>query len=403
MSSALVLTAPASAVLAGLLPAVFADDPDERLVTDTLLERVDLVAELEALVDGLADLLEHATSASTRRAYESDFAHFAGWAHAHALAELPALPQTVALYVTAQQDTLRPASLLRRLSAIAVRHRGAGYDSPTSHELVRRAVAGLRRKHGARPAAKSALVTAQLAVICTYLQAAAEAPNPAAEVTSGRVAQRQARVAAGRTLRPQRDRALLLIGYAAALRRSELVGLDVGDLVEDGDGLGVFVQRSKTDQEGLGDFVGVAHGHPSDTSSATCPIRAWREWRTAMSAAAGVSPDDLPADSPAFRPVTRHGRLGTPTDPDVNTRLTGQSVALIVKNAVRLLSDPQRFPAANYAGHSLRAGFATQAAAAGVPLDRIMRQTRHASVAIALRYIRQADVWQNNASAALGL
>jgi hypothetical protein len=98
----------------------------------------------------------------------------------------------------------------------------------------------------------------------------------------------------------------------------------------------------------LGDFVGIAHGHPADTCTATCPIRAWREWRTAMAAAVGT--DDLPADSPAFRPITRHGRLGIPTDPDVNSRLTGQSVALIVKNAVALLGDPQRFPTANY-GH----------------------------------------------------
>ena len=121
-----------------------------------------------------------------------------------------------------------------------------------------------------------------------------------------------------------------------------------------------------------------------------------------MATATGT-PDQLPGHSPAFRPVTRHGALGTPTDPDVNARLTGQSIALIVKTSVKLLNDEHRYPATDYAGHSLRAGFATQAAAAGVPLDRIMRQTRHHSVAIALRYIRHADVWANNASAALGL
>ena len=402
MSSALALVAPTASVRDGLLPAVFDDDPDERLVTDTLLERLDIAADLEALVEGLADLLEHASSPRTRRAYESDFTHFAGWAADHGRAELPAAPQTIALYITSQQHDLRPASLLRRLSAIAVRHRGAGYDSPTSHELVRRAVAGLRRKHGARPAAKLALVTAQLAVICARLQAEAEPPPLPADSLPARQDQRRARAAAATALRARRDRALLLVGYAAALRRSELVALDVADLAEDAGGLRVFIQRSKTDQEGLGDFVGIVHGHPADTCSATCPIRAWREWRTAMATAAGTDTDDLPADSPAFRPVTRHGRLGTPTQADVNTRLTGQSVALIVKSAVTLLGD-KRFLAANYAGHSLRAGFATQAAAAGVPLDRIMRQTRHSSVATALRYIRQADVWQNNASASLGL
>src|SRR5262249_38830196 len=144
-------------------------------------------------------------------------------------------------------------------------------------------------------------------------------------------------------------------------------------------------------------------GHPVDTCGPTCPISAWREWRDAMADAAGVGPGELPTDSPAFRPITRHGTLGTPTDADPNARLTGQSVALVVKAAVTQLGDATRFPAARYAGHSLRAGFATQAAAAGVPLDRIMRQTRHHSVAIALRYIREADVWTNNASAALGL
>lgn len=138
-----------------------------------------------------------------------------------------------------------------------------------------------------------------------------------------------------------------------------------------------------------------AHGRP--------PILAWREWRAAMATAARTDVVGVPADSPASRPITRHGRLGTPSEHNLSTRLTGQSVALIVKNTVTLLGDPQRFPAGNDAGHSLRALFARQAAAAGVPLDRIMRQTRHSSVAIALRYIRQADVWQNNDSAALGL
>lgn len=113
------------------------------------------------------------------------------------------------------------------------------------------------------------------------------------------------------------------------------------------------------------------------------------------------STDGLPAASPAFRPITRHSRLGTPTDPDPHTRLTSQSVALLVKQAVALLDDPTRFPPGQYAGHSLRARHPGRSA--GVPLDRIMRQTRHASIAVALRYIREADIWKDNASAVLGL
>jgi integrase len=384
----------------GLLPALLDDDPDELLVTDTLLDRVDLAVELAGLVDGLAELLEHATAAATRRAYESDLAHFTGWAARYGLTAVPAEPQTVALYLAAHENSLRPATLVRRLSAIAVAHRTAGRPTPTGHELVRRAVAAVRRKYGTRPSAKAALVTAQLGVICTRLHAVTLPSAGRDELPARRRAQ-HARVAAATTLRARRDRALLLVGYAAALRRSELVGLDVGDLREDAAGLVVFVARSKTDQEGLGDFVGIAHGHPPDTCTATCPIRAWREWQVALTTAAG---GELPENSPAFRPITRHGRLGTPTDGgDRHARLTGQSVALIVKQAVALLEDPNRFPPARYAGHSLRAGFATQAAAAGVPLDRIMRQTRHSSVAVALRYLREGDLWRNNPSAALGL
>ncbi len=397
-----------------LLPAVLDDDPGEAPVTDALLEAVDLDVELAQLVEDLADLLEAATAAATRRAYAADWADFTDWAARYRLEVLPAEPRTVALYVTAHQDRLRPATLLRRLSAIAVAHRSGGHPSPAGHELVRRAVVGLRRKHGARPAGKSALVTAPLAVICTRLHARLGAvedlrrriadlhdqPGAAAERRRVTASLRAARAAA---LRARRDRALLLLGYAAALRRSELVGLDAGDLVETEQGLQVFIARSKTDQTGLGDFVGVAHGHPTDSCAATCPIRAWTEWRDALHTELTNLGEALHPDAPAFRPITRHGTIGTPGCLDPHARLTGQSVALIVKDAVALLADPERYPPARYAGHSLRAGFATQAAAAGVPLDRIMRQTRHTSVAVALRYIRPGQIWQDNPSAALGL
>ena len=128
-----------------LLPAVLDDDPDEAAVTDALLDTVDLAGDLQPLVEALADLLEHATSPGTRRAYATDWAEFTDWTGRHRLLALPAEPRTVALYVTAQQDRLRPATLLRRLSAMAVAHRTEGRPSPAGHELVRRAVAGLRR------------------------------------------------------------------------------------------------------------------------------------------------------------------------------------------------------------------------------------------------------------------
>ena len=397
-----------------LVPALLDDDPDEAAVTDALLDTVDLPVELGALVEQLADLLEHATSAGTRRAYAADWADFTNWAGRHRLVALPAEPRTVALYVTAHQDRLRPATLLRRLSAIAVAHRGAAQPSPTGSELVRRAVAGLRRKHGARPAGKTALVTAPLSAICARLHAleinAAQLAAAAAALqqTAGASEQRRRlnkrlRAAQATALRARRDRALLLLGYAAALRRSELVALDIADLVETEHGLQIFIARSKTDQTGLGEFVGVAHGHPPDSCTITCPVRAWACWRDALARELDQLGEPLHPLAPAFRPLTRHGQLGAPGRLDAHSRLTGQSVALIVKAAIALLDDPLAHPPERYAGHSRRAGFATQAAAAGVPLDRIMRQTRHTSVAVALRYIRPGQIWHDNPSAALGL
>ena len=223
-------------------------------------------------------------------------------------------------------------------------------------------------------------------------------PGAAAERrrTAGRL--RAARAAA---LRARRDRALLLVGYAAALRRSELVAPDLADLAETEHGLQVFIARSKTDQAALGDFVGIVHGRPANTCTITCPVRAWTDWRDALSAELVALGEQLHPNAPAFRPLTRHGALGTPAQLDPHARLTGQSVALVVKAAVALLADPARHPPEHYAGHILRAGFATQAA--GVPLDRTMRQTRRSSVAAALRCIRPGQIWHDNPSAALGL
>jgi len=350
-----------------LLPALAEDDPDEAAVTNALLDTVDLPVELDELVEQLADLLEHATSAGTRRAYAADWADFTDWAGRHRLVALPAEPRTVALYVTAQQSRLRPATLLRRRSAIAVVHRGAGQPSPTGSELVRRAVAGLRRKHGARPAGKTALVTAPLSAICVRLHALENdagqlaAAAAALQQTAGASQQRRhldqrLRAAQATALRGRRDRALLLLGYAAALRRSELVALDVADLVETEHGLQVFVARSKTDQTGLGEFVGVAHGHPPDSCTITCPVRAWAGWRNALAGELEVLGEPLHPLAPAFRPLTRHGQLGAPGRPDAHGRLTGQSVALIVKAAVALLADPLAHPPERYAGHSLAPG-----------------------------------------------
>ena len=175
-----------------------------------------------------------------------------------------------------------------------------------------------------------------------------------------------------------RDRALLLVGFAGGFRRSELAALDVEDVVPTDDGLVVNLRRSKTDPEGRGRDVGIPYG----SSPATCPVRALTAWTTA----AGIS------DGALFRRVNRHGRVGV-------TRLHSDSVGIIVKRASQAAGlDPAR-----YAGHSLRAGLATQAYLNGAGELAIMRQTGHRSLEMVRRYIRDGSLFRENPAAKLGL
>jgi len=175
-----------------------------------------------------------------------------------------------------------------------------------------------------------------------------------------------------------RDRALLLVGFAGAFRRSELVGLDVSDLAFNTAGLIVNIRRSKTDQEWQGRRVGIPYG----STPATCPVRALEAWLAALGADEG----------PLFRAINRHGQLA-------GRRLTAQSVALVIKR----LAAQAGMEADDLAGHSLRAGLATAAAAAGVPERAIMAQTGHRSLATLRKYIREGSLFLENAAAQVGL
>ena len=182
----------------------------------------------------------------------------------------------------------------------------------------------------------------------------------------------------GEDLQGIRDSALLLVGFAGALRRSELVGLDVADVIPADGGTILTLRRSKTDQEGAGRQVGIPYGSHRET----CPVRSLHRWLEIAELEEG----------PIFRPIDRHGSVGS-------TRLSDRSVALIVQRAAKKAGlDPGLF-----AGHSLRAGLATAAAAAGVSEHDIARTTGHKSVAVLRRYVRTATVFERNAAASVGL
>ena len=180
------------------------------------------------------------------------------------------------------------------------------------------------------------------------------------------------------TLLGRRDACLLLLGFSSAMRRSELVALDVADVNHTNDGLIVTVTRSKTDQEGEGRQIGIPYG----SNPTTCPVRTSRAWLDVS----GIE------DGPLFRPIDRHGKLG-------KERLSNRAVAMIVKRTAQAAGlDPKVV-----AGHSLRSGMATSAARAGATEAEIMNQTVHKSLPVLRRYIRRGSLFNDNAAAKLGL
>jgi integrase len=294
-----------------------------------------------------------ARAGSTLRAYEHDWKEFRGWCERNRLVPLPASPQAVILYSTDLVKNERRSlnTLSRRLAAISQMHQQAGFESPTRVWAVKQFLNGLRREVGVAPTRKRPVLVSDLREMLNTL------PNSPLGA---------------------RDRALLLLGFAGGFRRSELVALDTEGFEETSEGLVVTIARSKTDQEGEGRRVGIPRG----AEQSTCPVWAIGEWR----AVAGIT------SGPLFRVVNRHGQV-------LEKRLSAEAIGIVVKRHVEKLGyDPARF-----GGHSLRAGFATSAAAAGKSERAIMNQTGHRSVATVRRYIRDGNLFRENAAEGLGL
>jgi site-specific recombinase XerD len=288
---------------------------------------------------------------STLRGYQSDWRHFCTWCESHGLCPLPAAPDSVAAYIAECAGRLKVGSIQRRLNAIAEAHKAVGLESPTHAPIVANTMKGIRRTKGTAAVQKSAALTADIRAMLDSSDAG----------TIG-----------------ARDRALILLGFAGAFRRSELIGLDAEDCVFGKDGFTITLRRSKTDQQGAGRKIGIPYG----SNPETCPVRAVQAWLEL----AGVSV------GPLFRSINRHGRVQT-------KRLSSIDVARVVKKLV----DRAGLDAAKYAGHSLRAGHATAAAIAGASERSIMNQTGHRSVQMVRRYIRDGSLFRENSAGRLGL
>jgi integrase len=291
----------------------------------------------------VGDYIRESLAPNTRAAYLADLVHFENWG-----GRIPAESETVAAYLAAHADALSIATLNRRLAALAKVHRSHGMANPTSSELVKSVLRGLKRVKGiaqrqAKPLLKEDLIFALDAI--------------------------------GEGLRDLRDRALLLIGFAGGFRRSELVSLSFGDVERVRQGMILTLRRSKTDQNAEGRRIGIplARGR-------WCPVGALELWL----ARSGIMEGAL------LRPIDRHGRMG-------EKPLSAEAVCLVVKERVRRAGlDPY-----GYSGHSLRAGLATSAAQGGVSTRKIRQQTGHASDAMLARYIRDGELFRDNAAGAL--
>jgi integrase len=320
------------------------------LPATVVIARSDLATtapDLEKLGARAADFARSSKSAATLRAYKSDWADFAGWCAAAGVDALPARPEAVGIYLSDRAETLKPATLTRRVAAITAAHRLTGHAFNPRDPAVATVLAGIRRQLGTRPQAKTALLTDDLRRVVKAL------PSTAAGA---------------------RDRAVLLVGFAGAFRRSELSALDVGDVAIGELGALITIRRSKTDQAVTGRSIGIPRGRRG-----TCPVAALGRW-LAVSAI---------GEGPLFRAVDRgHPGQGL-----------SEAIAEIVKRACLCAGlDPRR-----YAGHSLRRGFATSAARGGADLSFIMQVTGHCSADVARRYVAEGRAFDDPASKAVGL
>jgi integrase len=308
---------------------------------------------LASLAGQAREFAAAAKAENTLRAYAADWNDFRDWCMAHQLPALPAPPDTVALYLTDRAGTLKTSSLARRLTTINRAHEAAGHPSPATmrHAVVSEVWKGIRRKKGTAEEGKKPFLTADLRKII------AELPDD---------------------LQGKRDRALLLAGFAGGFRRSELARLRLEDFKETPEGMVAWLRRSKTDQEGQGRPVALPYG----SDPLTCPVRALQSWIQAAAISAG----------PLFRAVDQLGMVSAQA-------LAADSVAWIVKRAVRRAG----MEPAEYSGHSLRSGLATQAAMNGASELAIMKQTGHRSLATVRKYIRDGALFRDNAATKLGL
>jgi len=308
----------------------------------------------ELALDAARRYAKQSRSDSTWRTYESAWRIFESWCQSVSLNALPAEPATVAMFIGAQADTgLATNTLSHRLAAIRLMHLGQGLPSPHNTLVVQEVIRGVRRqnaKAGKRPEKKAAAIDEVIKRLVDQL-----------DVSS---------------LKGKRDRALLLYGFAGALRRSELVGVDMSHIEAHARGHLLTIPLSKGDQEGKGQVIGIL----AQPESPYCPITALQVWMSAARISHGA----------VFRRFYRHDTLS-------EQRLGDRSVAELIKQLIFQLKDP-KLKSEQFSGHSLRRGFLTSAGKSNADLLKMIAQSRHSRVDTVLGYVDDPHRFDNHAA-----
>lgn len=312
------------------------------------------VAELRQLDEEAREAARNAVTGSTKRAYTYDWRCFESWCTGHGVGAMPASARTLRAYIRHMaKGGFKAATIRRALMTIGRAHRHAEHEPATADEKVLATLHGTLREIG-------------------VLQKAARPFSPDDL--------RKAHVKLGSDLHGLRDRALSALCFTGAFRRSEVVSLDVADLDFRADGkLLVTLRRSKTDQLGAGRKVPISRGQHEET----CPVRAVQAWLMA----AGIT------EGPVFRAFSRHGKLTDERSSDQTVYRLAKTLAILAE-----LPDPE-----SYSGHSFRAGFVTTANRCGKSESKIMDVTGHRDRRTLQRYIRDTELFKNNASDDIGM
>jgi site-specific recombinase XerD len=312
------------------------------------------VPEISAFEAELVRLEETALAKSladnTRRGYKNDWKDFGAWCSEQGALDLPASVDTLKRYFLVRSKTHAKATLNRRIMAISRRHKEQQHPDPTRDETFKRIMSGIRKQKLEPQNAKHALMADDLKTILEEIDET--------------------------TVKGKRDRALLLIGFLGALRRSEVVALNREDLSITRDGIILKIRRSKRDQEGVGHEVAIPRGR----NPQTCPVIAMEDWLKVHRVEGGA----------LFCRVSKGAKI--------MGRLCDRSVALLVKRYVGHAGLSSEY----FSGHSLRAGLATSAALEGRDERQIMEQTRHKSVKTVRTYIRKGTLFRDNVAGSLG-